>query len=104
MKSHIIINKGQLDLYTIFISSRWFESIEDFINLELTIPRMNGNMTKFHYNPISITKKTREFFPYLQTLYLYDKSDEILNFFTVESANSTIITSGIPVKTIIHTK
>ena len=57
--------------YCLFLSSMYFERIEDFINLELTIPRMNGNMTKFHYNPISITKETREFFPYLQTLFIY---------------------------------
>ena len=63
--------------YCLFLTSMYFERIEDFINLELTIPRMNGNMTKFHYNPISITQQTREFFPNLQTLYTYTKEDEL---------------------------
>jgi hypothetical protein len=39
----------RLDYYTIFISSRYFKSIEDFINLELSTKKFNGNMTKFFF-------------------------------------------------------
>ena len=64
--------KGQLHLYSAFIASRWFETIEDFINLEMCSPRFLGNMSKFHYNPISLTRITREWFDHLKTLYIYD--------------------------------
>ena len=69
------IKKGQLDLYTIFIASRHFTSIDDFINLELCCSRCYGNMTKFHYNPIPLTSTTREFFDHLQKLYIYSRKD-----------------------------
>ena len=35
-------------------------------------------MEKFHYNPIGITKQTLHFFPNLETLHLYDFTDEYL--------------------------
>ena len=68
LKIKRIFNIGTLDNYTMFIASRHFESIDDFINLEMGVKRFNGNMTKFHYNPISLTEKTRKLFPNVETL------------------------------------
>ena len=73
-----IFNIGMMDLYTIFIASRHFNSINDFINLELCTRRFNGNMTKFHYNPISLSQSLLHFFPNVQTLHLYQKDDTFL--------------------------
>ena len=70
-----IFNIGTLDNYTIFIASRHFETIEDFMNLELCTKRFNGNMTKFHYNPLPLTITTREFFDHLQTIFIYSQDD-----------------------------
>ena len=67
--------KNQLDLYTIFIASRHFNTIEDYINLELCSSRFHGNMTKFFYNPIPLNTTTREFFTHLRTLYIYSTTD-----------------------------
>ena len=60
------------DNYCIFIASRWFDSIDDFINLTFVSKRMRGTMEKFHYNPIPLTKSIRPFFPNIETLYIYD--------------------------------
>jgi hypothetical protein len=70
-----IFNVSTIDNYCAFISSRWFENINDFINLELCTSKFNGNMTKFFYNPISLTETTRPFFTHLRTLYLYSIKD-----------------------------
>ena len=75
LKIKRIFNIGTLDNYTMFITSRHFESIDDYINLEMGIKRFNGNMTKFHYNPISLTETTRQFFDHLKTLYIYSPND-----------------------------
>ena len=75
LKIKRIFNIGTLDNYTMFIASRHFESIDDFINLEIGIKRFNGNMTKFHYNPIPLTNTTRKLFDHLQTLYIYSPND-----------------------------
>ena len=75
LKIKRLFNIGTLDNYTIFIASRHFNTIDDYINLELCTSRFNGNMTKFHYNPISMTQTTRKFFPNIQTLYLYSSYD-----------------------------
>ena len=55
LKIKRLFNICTLVNYCAFITSRWFESIEDFINLEMGIKRFNGNMTKFFYNPIPLT-------------------------------------------------
>ena len=65
----------QLDNYCLFLASKWLDTIEDHINLVKTCRRLKKNMEKYHFNPIELTKKTREFFPYLQTLYLYNRED-----------------------------
>ena len=32
-------------------------------------------MTKYHYNPVALNETTREFFPHIQSLYLYSHKD-----------------------------
>ena len=52
-----------------------FESIDDFINLEMGVKRFRGNLEKFFYNPISLNKTTRQFFPNMRTQWLYSLDD-----------------------------
>ena len=65
----------QLDNYCIFLASKWLDTIDDHINLVKTCKRVRCNMEKFHFNPLSLTRKTREFFPNIQTLYKYVQDD-----------------------------
>ena len=62
--------------YPIYIVSKYFETIDDFINLELSCSQFKGNMKKFYYNPIPLTSSTRRLFKNLQTLYIYSAHDE----------------------------
>ena len=78
MEDLIVAQKGQCDNYCIFLASKFFKTIDDYINLELGCSRFYGNLTKFFYNPISVTKKTMYLFPYLRTLHLYNSNDEYL--------------------------
>ena len=73
-----VAKNNQCDNYCIMIASKYFESIDDFINLELGCSRFLGNMTKFYFNPISLTKNQIHFFPYLQTLHCYKEEDELI--------------------------
>ena len=68
----------RLDNYCLFIASRYLESLEDHINLTKVSKRLRGNMEKFHYNPISVDKRTIMFFPNVETLHCYNKNDEYL--------------------------
>ena len=52
-----IAKYGQCNNYSIFIASRFFNSLQDYINLEMAVKRFRGNLDKFFYNPISLTKK-----------------------------------------------
>ena len=36
------------------------------------------NFDKFHYNPISVDSTTVQFFPYVETLHLYEEIDDRL--------------------------
>ena len=67
--------KGQLSNYALFIASRWFESSDDYSNVERGCKRFLGNTSKFFYNPIPLTEQTREWFDHLQTLYIYHSTD-----------------------------
>ena len=69
-------NICQLDNYCLFISSKYFETIQDHINLIQISKRMKLNMEKFHYNPISLTKKIVSFFPNVETQHIYKPKDE----------------------------
>ena len=67
-----------LDNYCIFIASRYLNSIEDHFNLTMVSKRLEKNMEKFHYNPISVNLNTVKFFPNIETLHKYYKEDECL--------------------------
>ena len=70
---------GQCHNYCIFLASMHFESIDDFINLEIAVKRFRGNLEKFFYNPISLNEKIRKYFPNLRTQWLYSEEDKIFN-------------------------
>ena len=61
-----------------FITTKFFESIDDHINLIMTTKEFEHNMTKFHFNPISLTSKTLNFFPNVETFHLYCYNDTYL--------------------------
>ena len=75
MKNLEYIPKGKIDHYSIMIASKYFSSINDFINLELCSPKFKGNVERFHFNPISLNEKTIKYFKSLETLHLYSKED-----------------------------
>ena len=68
--------KGKLGVYHLMIASKYFNSIDNFINLELATPKARGNMEKFHFNPIDLDKWSRKFFTSLETLHVYNKNDD----------------------------
>ena len=67
-----------LDNYSLFIASRYLETVDDHINLVKISKRMEHNMDKFHYNPISVDDVIVQFFPNIQTLHVYEEEDEYI--------------------------
>ena len=67
--------KYQLSPYDLMVVSKYFESIDDFINMEIGIPKAKGNMSKFHFNPIPLDTWSRTLFTSLETLHLYSEED-----------------------------
>ncbi|ELP91464.1 hypothetical protein EIN_156210 [Entamoeba invadens IP1] len=65
-----------LGSYHAMIVSKYFITINDFINLELVCKKFRGNMEKFHFNPIPLNSKTLGYFPNIETLHLWNKEDE----------------------------
>ncbi|ELP85278.1 hypothetical protein EIN_084900 [Entamoeba invadens IP1] len=64
----------KLDSYSLMIVSKYFRTIYDFINAEFVCKKFQGNMEKFHYNPITLLKETRQYFPNIETLYIYERN------------------------------
>ena len=62
----------------------YLNSFDDLVNLVSCSKRFEGVLMKLHQNPISITQKQREYFPYLNTLSLYtSKDDQMLSDTTI---------------------
>ena len=70
------MSKYQLSPYDLMVVSKYFESIDDFINMEIGIPKTKGNMSKFHYNPIPLDAWSRTLFTSLETYHVYSDEDE----------------------------
>ncbi|BFU24699.1 Leucine rich repeats (6 copies), putative [Entamoeba histolytica] len=67
----------QLGYNEIMIVSKYFEDINDFINLEIGIKRFRGNMERFHFNPIPLNEYSRKLFPNIETFHIYNEKDEV---------------------------
>ena len=65
-----------LRMDTLYLASMHFDSIDDHVNFVMSSPRLRFNMGKFFYNPVSVNKATRGFFPSLKTLHRYSEEDE----------------------------
>ena len=78
--------KGRLGVYQMMIASKYFESIDDFKNLELASTKARGNFDKFHFNPLSIKKEQLKLFPNIETLHLYTMED-VNNFLEYKPVN-----------------
>ncbi|EDR23010.1 hypothetical protein EDI_211470 [Entamoeba dispar SAW760] len=61
----------------IMITSMYFNNIKDFINLEIGIKRFQGNIERFHFNPIPLNQYSRKLFPNIETFHIYNEDDEI---------------------------
>ncbi|ELP92892.1 hypothetical protein EIN_216370 [Entamoeba invadens IP1] len=66
----------KLETYHMMVISQYFPSIKIFVSIELVCKKYNGNMVKFHNNPISINQKTIKYFSNIETLNIYNKYDE----------------------------
>ena len=93
--------RGKLGGYDLMVVSKYFESIDDFINMELASPKARYNMEKFHFNPIALDKRSRQFFTSLETLHVYTKED---NTFPEETFYQIIIHFPIEYKEWVEKK
>lgn len=59
------------DSHSIMIVSKYFETIQDFINLEKCSKKYQGNMERFQYNPIPLTSEESKLFPNIKTYHIY---------------------------------
>lgn len=63
----------KLDPYHAMIVSRYFQTLDDFVNLECTNKKFRGvTIDRFHYNPISVNPRTIEKWKNIETLYIYN--------------------------------
>ena len=69
---------SQLDNYCLFITSRYFNSLEDHKNFTQVATKLKFNMEKFYYNPISLTEQTSKLFPNVETHHIYNENDKYL--------------------------
>ena len=77
-KTFEINKRTHLDKRTLFITSKYFETIDDFKHLEMTCKKYRGIIEMFHYNPIPITGYLFSLFQNITELHIYQKENENL--------------------------
>ncbi|ELP94535.1 hypothetical protein EIN_116460 [Entamoeba invadens IP1] len=84
----------RLDVFTGMIVSKYFASLNDFIAFEQVCTKFKNTLNRFHINPIPITKKMIKHFPQIETLNIWNKTDEHFGYqiFTKENAVFSNIT------------
>ena len=70
--------------YCMMLAGKYFNSIDDYINVEFCSPQFVNNTDKYHFNPIPVDEKTANIFGNLETLYLYKKGDKYVTHPTVK--------------------
>ncbi|ELP95331.1 hypothetical protein EIN_217960 [Entamoeba invadens IP1] len=79
---------ARIDGYHMMIVSKYFNSFEDFVKVEMLNKKYFKNTEKFHSNPISLTNKNLKYFPNVETLNLYNETDDDFGY-EVLTSNTT---------------
>ena len=77
MKEREKLKLFRLDYSAMFIVSRYFETIDDHINLVIGIKKLRGLLEQYRFNPVELTTQSRSLFPNIETLYLYRRKGEL---------------------------
>ena len=75
MKHQRMMKLYRLTSQCLFHTSKYFETLDDHINLLFVSKTFRSNMELFKSNPIPLTPKTRHFFPNIQTLNIFNSCD-----------------------------
>ncbi|KAL7720413.1 Leucine rich repeat protein bspa family [Entamoeba marina] len=68
------MNCKQLDSYSLLITSKYFETAKDYVNIICVNSKFKETTEKLRYNPIPI--KSKKLFPKIQTQYMYSEKDK----------------------------
>ena len=68
--------KNKLTNFELLVTCKYFNSINDIINLIFTTKKAKFFFERLDYNPFSLTIKTKKLFPNLRYLNLFSKDDE----------------------------
>ena len=79
------IRLNNCDPNTPVIASYHFETIDDFINLEMSCKKFKGNLEKMKHNPIPLNKTTRKFFPNITSQWIYSDQEQIFRDGKIEN-------------------
>ncbi|ELP90219.1 hypothetical protein EIN_510620, partial [Entamoeba invadens IP1] len=79
---------ARLDGYHMMIVSKYFTLFEDFVKLEMLNKKFFKNTEKFHSNPIPLTNINLKYFPNVETLNIYNETDEDFGY-EVLTSNTT---------------
>ena len=67
-----------LDLRELMLVSKYFNTSEDYINIEKTCRNYRGLIERFHYNPIPILENIdRKLFENIVFYHIYSKDQEL---------------------------
>lgn len=70
----------QLNPYCMFLVSKYFNSIDDYINVEKTCKGYRQTMEQFKYNPIPLaTQKERDMFQGIEVYHIYKTNTAVMN-------------------------
>ena len=69
--------KGLVDPYSMMIVCKYFTNVKDFQRVEMVCSKYRNTMEKFHFNPTVLTEDNRQFFPNVETQYIYGNEQRL---------------------------
>ena len=69
------MEKNKLGSHDLMIVAKYFETTQDYINLELSTPKAKDMMHRFKFNPIPLDEFNVKFFDTVDTLHIYSRKD-----------------------------
>ena len=87
--------RGNLDCYNAMIVAKYFESMGDIANLEMTNKKYRGTLEKFYYNIVGIDmSKQQNILPRMQTYYVGKGAGDFFSTFPNDNIKSLIYLPG----------
>lgn len=77
--------RGHIDNFNMMVVGKYFESVDDFMNVVMVNKKYRDMTAKYRYNPIKLNdEKSRKMFMMIETQHVYSENDKVCKNGTIK--------------------